>query len=85
MEFFHKPAPAELSSLQALPAVDAGSFSVIAGKHVCIFRMHGCKSTGPMLMKLTTIHDVSHVISYTRPSSPSFFSGGIERKAWDRG
>ena len=36
-------------------------------------------------MKLTTICDVSHVISYTRPSSPLFFSGGIERKAWDRG
>ena len=34
-------------------------------------------------MKLTTIHDVSHVISYTRPSSPLFFSGGIERKAWN--
>ena len=28
-------------------------------------------------MKLTTICDVSHVISYTRPSSPLFFSGGM--------
>ena len=36
-------------------------------------------------MKFTTICDVSHVISYTRPSSPLFFSGGIERKAWERG
>ena len=30
-------------------------------------------------MKLTIICDVSHVISYTRPSSPLFFSGGIEK------
>ena len=36
-------------------------------------------------MKLATICDGSHVISYTRPSSPLFFSGGIERKAWERG
>ena len=36
-------------------------------------------------MKLTTICDVSHLISYTRPSSPLFFSGDIERKAWERG
>ena len=36
----------------------------------------GANQTGPMLMKLTTICDVSHVISYTRPSSPLFFSGG---------
>ena len=59
VEFLHKPTPAEVSSLQALPAVDTGSFSVVvkAGKHVCMitFRMRGCKSTGPMLMKLTTI------------------------------
>ena len=43
MEFLHKP---EVPSLQPLPAVDAGSFGVvlIAGKHVCMFRMHGCKS-----------------------------------------
>ena len=45
----------------------------------------GANQTGPTLMKLTTICDVSHVISYTRPSSPLFFSGGIERKAWERG
>ena len=45
----------------------------------------GANQTGPMLMKLTTICDVSHVITYTRPSSPLFFSGGIERKAWERG
>ena len=45
----------------------------------------GANQTGPMLMKLTTICDVSQVISYTRPSSPLFFSGGIERKAWERG
>ena len=33
-------------SLQPLPAVNAGSFGVvlIAGKHVCMFRMCGCKS-----------------------------------------
>ena len=36
-------------------------------------------------MKLTTICDVSHMVSYTRPSSPLFFSGDIERKAWERG
>ena len=44
--FWHKPTPAEVSSLQPLPAVDAGSFGVvlIAGKHACMFRMHGCKS-----------------------------------------
>ena len=42
-----KPAPAEVPSLQPLPAVDAGSFGVvlIAGKHVCMFKMCGCKST----------------------------------------
>ena len=53
-------------------AVDAGSFSIvaIAGKHVCMFRMCGCKSTGPTLMKLTTMFDVTHD---TRPSSPLFF------------
>ena len=45
----------------------------------------GANPTGPTLMKLTTICDVIHVISYTRPSSPLFFSGGIERKAWERG
>ena len=49
-----------------------------------MFRMRGCKSNRPTLMKLTTICDVSHEISYTRPSSPLFFSGGIERKAWER-
>ena len=31
---------------------------------------------GPTLMKLTTICDVSHSISYTRPSSPLFFFWG---------
>ena len=42
----HTPAPAEVPSLQPLPAVNAGSFGVvlIAGKHVCMFRMCGCKS-----------------------------------------
>ena len=38
----------------------------------------GENQTGPTLMKLATICDVSHVISYTRPSSPLFFSGGRE-------
>ena len=36
VEFYlHKPGPAEVSSLQPLPIVDAGSFSVgvIASKH----------------------------------------------------
>ena len=33
-----------------------------------------------MISKMATICDVSHVISYARPS---FFSGGIERKAWE--
>ena len=42
------------------------SVVVIAGRHVCMFRMHGCKSTGPVLMKLTTIRGVSHMIGYTR-------------------
>ena len=37
------------------------------------------------LMKLTTICDICHVISYTRPSSPLFFCGGTERKACERG
>ena len=36
-------------------------------------------------MKLTIICDVSHLISYTWPSSPLFFSGNIERKAWEQG
>ena len=45
----------------------------------------GANQTGPTLMKLTTICEVSHVINYTRPSPPLFFSGGIERKAWERG
>ena len=36
----------------------------------------GANQTGPTLMKLTTICDVSHVISYTRPSSPLFFFWG---------
>ena len=45
----------------------------------------GANKPGPMLMKLTTICDVCHVISYTRPSSPLFFAGGTERKAWERG
>ena len=33
--------------------------------HVCMFRMRGCISTGFTLVKLITICDVSHVISYT--------------------
>ena len=37
----------------------------------------------PTFLKLTTICDVSHVISFTRPSSPLFFPQ--ERKAWGRG
>ena len=55
--FDTNPPQQRVSSLQPLPAVDAGSFSVvvIAGKHVCMF-----KSTGPMLMKLSVT-----VISYT--------------------
>ena len=36
----------------------------------------GANQTGPMLMKLTTICDVSQVISYTRPSSPLFVFWG---------
>ena len=65
-------------------AVHAGSFSVvlIAGKHVCMFRMCGCKSN--RVMKLTTICEVSDVISYTRPSSPLFFSGGNREEGLGR-
>ena len=37
-----------------------------------MFRMHRCS---PTFLKLTTICDVSHVISFTRPSSPLFFRG----------
>ena len=33
-----------------------------------------------MFLKLTTICDVSHVISFTRPSSPLFFSRGGARR-----
>ena len=38
----------------ALPAIDAGSFGVvlIAGKHVCMFRMCGCISTRAHAMSL---------------------------------
>ena len=36
----------------------------------------GANQTGPMLMKLATICDISHVISYTTPSSPLFFFWG---------
>ena len=35
-----------------------------------MFRMRRCS---PTFLKLTTICDVSHVISSTRPSSPLFF------------
>ena len=35
-----------------------------------MFRMRRCS---PTFLKLTTICDVSHVISFTRPSSPLFF------------
>ena len=35
-----------------------------------MFRMCRCS---PTFLKLTTICDVSHVISFTRPSSPLFF------------
>ena len=39
----------------------------------------GANQTGPKLMKLTTICDISHVISYTRPSY--FFWGRPGNKA----
>ena len=41
----------------------------------------GANQTGPTLIKLTIICDV---ISYTRPSSPLFFSGGIDRNEASR-
>ena len=42
-----------------------------------MFRMRRCS---PTFLKLTTICDVSHVISFTRPSSPLFFSRGGARR-----
>ena len=73
-----KPTPTEVSSLQPLPAVSAGSFSV-AVIDVCMFRMCGCKSTEPTLIKLTTIyaHDVSQSRDLVIPALPlpHFFLG----------
>lgn len=41
--------------------------------HVCMFRMCRCKINTAHVWKITTVCDVSHVISVTRPSSLSFF------------
>ena len=77
MEFLTQTCPSRGTSLQPLPAVDAGSFGVvlIAGKHVCCSECMSANQPGPMLMKLTIICEVHHVIIYTRSSSPLFFSG----------
>ena len=64
VEFFDTNPPQQRYLRCSLfPAVDAGCFAI---------------QTGPTLMKLTTICDVSHVISYTRPFSPFFFWGHRE-------
>ena len=57
--------PTEVPSLQPLPAVFR-CWKLWCCKDVCMFRMVGANQTGPTLMKLTTICDVSHMISYTR-------------------
>ena len=47
--------------------LDGFTVAAIGGERVCMFRMHGCP---PTLMKFTTFV----TISFTRPSSPLFFS-----------